>query len=196
METTTLTTERLLLRPFEERDTDAVTAASNDPEIARYIPVPSPYAREDAEEYIHGISANGWERDSMYNFGVFLRESGALVGSVCLVRLDRLPPPQHQAELGYWTAPEQRGRGYTVEAGRAVVDWAFGTLGVERLEWWAEVGNAASWAVAERLGFVREGVHRARIVHRGVRRDAWSAALLPSDLGRPMVTPYLPSQDR
>jgi RimJ/RimL family protein N-acetyltransferase len=76
-----------------------------------------------------------------------------------------------------------------------VIDWAFSALGVERLEWAAEAGNVASRAVALRLGFVMEGTQRARIVHRGTRRDAWVAALLPTDLGKPMKTPYLPAAE-
>jgi RimJ/RimL family protein N-acetyltransferase len=193
MDTTTLTTGRLTLRPFEPQDVEAVHAACRDPEIARWIPVPDPYERKDAEEFVLRTSPGGWREDTMYNFGVFTN-SGDLVGSMGLVRLAQLRGPEHQAELGYWTAKEQRGKGYTKEAGRAVVDWAFSALGVERLEWVAEVGNAASRAVAGRLGFVMEGIQRARIVHRGTRRDAWVAALLPPDWGLTMESPYLPSR--
>lgn len=192
MEPTTLTTERLLLRPLDERDVEPIRAACQDPEIVRWIPVPDPYARKDAEDFVFGASRAGWREDTMYNFGVFTR-SGGLVGSIGLVRLAQLHTPERQAELGYWTVKEHRGRGYTVEAGRAVIDWAFSALKAERLEWVAEVGNVASRAVALRLGFVMEGTQRARVVQRGTRRDAWVATLLPTDLGRQMETPYLPA---
>ncbi len=192
METTSLTTDRLVLRPFEERDVDAVTAACQDPEIARYIPFPEPYARKDAEEFVTVTSRAGWREDTMYNFGVFTT-SGALVGSMGLVRIALLRTAEHQAEIGYWTAKDQRGNGYAQEAGRAVAEWAFTDLGVERLEWVAEVGNEASRAVALRLGFEMEGTQRARIVNRGTRRDAWIASLLPSDWGLLAETPYLPA---
>lgn len=129
----------------------------------------------------------------MYNFGVFTH-SGELVGSMGLVRLAHLRTADRQAELGFWTARGHRRRGYTAEAGRAVVDWAFDSLGVERLEWVAQAENEGSRAVALRIGFVEEGIQRARIVHRGTRRDARIAALLPSDWGRAQETPYLPSE--
>ncbi|GAB2783941.1 GNAT family N-acetyltransferase [Streptomyces daliensis] len=192
MEPITLSTERLLLRPLDERDVEAVRAACQDPEIPRWIPVPVPYEREHAEEFVLGVSPDGWQSDTMYNFGVFTRD-GAFVGSMGLVRLGLLRTPDRQAELGFWTAREQRGKGYTMEAARAVIDWAFAGLGVERLEWVAQVGNEGSLAVALRLGFVLEGVQRARIAHRGTRRDARVAALLPTDWGRPLRTPYLPA---
>ncbi|MGH3313550.1 MAG: GNAT family N-acetyltransferase [Streptomyces sp.] len=193
MEPTTLTTDRLLLRPFEAKDVDAVHAACQDPEILRWIPVPEPYGREDAEEFVLRAAPGGWREDTMYSFGAFTK-SGVLVGSMGLVRLAGLGGLERQAELGFWTAKEQRGRGYTVEAGRAVSDWAFTALGVERLEWVAEVGNEGSRAVAQRLGFVMEGIQRARIVQRGIRRDARIAALLPTDWERTMETPYLPAR--
>lgn len=194
METVRLTTERLDLRPLTTDDIDDVTAACQDPEIGRWIPVPVPYTREDAVEFVENISTAGWREDTMYNFGVFTREGGALVGSMGLVRIALLRAAERQAELGFWTAKEQRGNGYTVEAARAVIGWAFADLGVERMEWIATAGNEASRAVATRLGFVMEGVQRGKIVHRGVRRDCWIGALLPTDWGGTMDTPYLPAR--
>ena len=192
MEPLTLRTARLLLRPFDARDVEAVAAACDDPEIQRFVPVPAPYLRKDAEEFIHDVSPAGWRQDTLYSFGVFTHD-GVLTGSMGLGRLAHLRTPEHQAELGFWTARDQRRKGYTAEAGHAVVDWAFDALGVERLEWVAQVENAGSRAVALRLGFVEEGIQRARIVHRGTRRDARIAALLPSDWNRAQTTPYLPS---
>lgn len=192
METPVLTTKRLLLRALEPRDGDALYAACQDPEIPRWTSVPSPYPREHADHFIDVVCADGWRDDTMYNFGVFTRDEGALVSSMGLVRLQHLAAPQRQAELGYWTAKHQRGKGYTVEAARAVCTWAFDALGVERLEWFAEAGNEASRAVALRLGFAMEGTVRSRVVHEGTRRDAWSGSLLPSDWDRPSQLPYLP----
>ncbi|WP_431783999.1 GNAT family N-acetyltransferase [Streptomyces chumphonensis] len=189
MEPVTLRTERLHLRPFEQRDAEAVFAACQDTEIARWTTVPYPYARKHAEDFVVNIGPAGWRDATLYTFGAFTPD-GTLVGSTGLVNTAKLYTSDRTAELGYWTVREQRGRGYTVEAARAVVDWAFTSLGAERLEWYAHVGNEASRAVARRLGFVMEGVHRARTVHRGERRDDWSASLLPSDWGRSGRTPY------
>ncbi|CAM5560511.1 hypothetical protein SANTM175S_01065 [Streptomyces antimycoticus] len=78
-----------------------------------------------------------------------------------LVRLAHLRTLKHQAELGYWTVREHRRRGYTDEAARAVIEWAFTRLGVERLEWSCEAGNEGSRAVARGVGFRMEGTDRA-----------------------------------
>jgi RimJ/RimL family protein N-acetyltransferase len=82
------------------------------------------------------------------------------------------------------------------EAARAVARWAFTRLAVDRLEWRAEVGNTASRAVAERVGFTVEGVLRCALDNQGVRRDCWVGSLLPSDLGLPSTAPYLPAPAR
>ncbi|WP_225844384.1 GNAT family N-acetyltransferase [Streptomyces sp. HPF1205] len=193
MEPTTLTTDRLLLRALGPQDVEAVYAACQDPEISRWTTVPFPYTREHAADFIERICVEGWRDDAVYNFGVFARDGGALVGCMGLVRLaGTLPPPTRQAELGYWTAEQARGKGYTAEAGRELCRWAFTSLGAERIEWYAEAGNEGSRAVALRIGFVMEGTARSKVVREGVRRDIWGGALLPSDWGLPTATPYLP----
>lgn len=200
MRPVTLTTERLLLRPFRPSDAPAVHAACQDPDIPRWTSVPSPYTLLDAEHFTGTFSPQGWRQETDLSFAVLTRDAQVLVGAVGLVRLDRLRTPERQAELGYWTAREQRGKGYTAEAAAAVVRWAFRDLGVERLEWRAEAGNHGSWAVARRTGFRREGTLRGELVREGTRRDVWLGSLLPSDLPDApgedtRRTPYLPYEE-
>ncbi|MEU5049793.1 GNAT family N-acetyltransferase [Streptomyces sp. NPDC021096] len=196
MEPVRLTTERLVLRPFTSADVLAVHAACQDPDIPRYTGVPSPYTPEDARVFVEEACPRDWAEDSTYTFGVFTRDGERLAGSMSLVRLAQLRAPERQAELGYWTAKEQRGRGYTVEAAHEVIRWAFEDLGVERLEWYAEAGNEASRGVALKAGFRMEGTLRSKIPYNGTRRDAWIGSLLPSDLGMPTRAPYLPFPER
>lgn len=191
MEPVTLTTERLLMRPLGPGDAAAVFRACQDPDIPRWTPVPSPYTEAHAREWIGTTAPDGWRGDTIYTFGVFTHDGGHLVGTMALVHVENLARLR-QAELGYWTAKEHRGRGLTVEAGREACRWGFTDLGVERIEWRAEAGNTASRAVALRIGFRMEGVARSSLLHNGTRRDAWSAALLPSDWDLPQSTPYLP----
>ncbi|MGR8010225.1 GNAT family N-acetyltransferase [Streptomyces hypolithicus] len=188
MEPTTLTTERLLLRPFEPADAKAVFLACQDPDIQRWTAVPAPYERQHAEDFVSKIVPDGWRHDTGYVFAVLTRgdqELVALIGTI--TRGDGA------AEIGYWAAKPHRGRGYVTEAAKALAHWAFTAAGIERLEWRAEVGNHASRAVAEKTGFVLEGTERSGLANNGVRRDGWLAALLPSDLGLPTTHPYLPT---
>ncbi|KOG57120.1 acetyltransferase [Streptomyces griseoflavus] len=191
MDPVTLTTERLILRPFESADAPAVYAACQDPDIPRWtLSMPSPFEMAQAHDYVR-TSQEGWRTDTHCRFAVTAKADGALVGAVSLFRL-ALDAPERQAEISYWTAKEQRGQGRTTEAVREVARWAFTGLGIERLEWIAEAGNAGSRAVALKAGFVMEGTLRAKIALRGVRRDAWVGSLLPGDLELASGAPHLP----
>lgn len=189
MEPITLTTDRLLLRPFAPGDADEVYTACQDPDIQRWTVVPSPYSRADAELFTRQLSPGGWQDDSMYNFAVVPRDGGALAGALGINR--RSLPGTY--EVGFWTARDHRGRGYMTEAVRCAAQWTFGTLGGDRLEWRAETGNVPSRAVALRAGFRMEGDQRSGLLNKGVRRDTWTGALLPSDLGLPGTCAYLPA---
>ncbi|WNI31586.1 GNAT family N-acetyltransferase [Streptomyces sp. ITFR-6] len=189
MEPITLTTDRLLLRPFAPGDAAEVYAACQDPDIQRWTVVPSPYGRSDAELFTGRLSPAGWQDDSMYNFAVVLRDGGALTGALGLNRGNQ--PGTY--EVGFWAAGEHRGRGYMTEAVRRAAHWTFTALGGDRLEWRAETGNVPSRAVALRAGFVMEGDQRSGLLNKGVRRDTWTGALLPSDLGLPGTCAYLPA---
>jgi len=181
MEPVILETPRLVLRPFTEADLDAVTAACQDDDIQRWIPVPNPYRREDARVFVEEVCAAGWRDETLFNLGTFTRDGGELVSSIGLHQ--GVTRPGGVVEIGYWTAKEQRGRGYTAEAATAMCRWAFGTLGAHRLEWLAGVGNEGSWAVARKVGFTMEGTLRSRMDLRGAKINAWLGSLLPSDLG-------------
>lgn len=187
MDPVTLTTERLLLRTVDRHDTDMVYAAAQDPDIQRWTTIPSPYLREHAEGFVEQAVPEGWANASMFTFGLFL-PAGELVGMLGVTMLSL-----GTGEIGFWATKEHRRKGYITEATRAAAHWSFTALALDRLEWRAEVGNIASRAVAEHTGFTLEGTLRAALTNNGVRRDCWLGSLLPSDLGLPSATPYLPA---
>ncbi|MEW2417804.1 GNAT family N-acetyltransferase [Streptomyces sp. NPDC046866] len=191
MEPTALTTPRLRLRPFVPADEEEVYAAVQDPDIQRWTMVPSPYGREHARGFVGTIVPDGWRDDTAYAFAVRLRGDGPLVAAVGV----HVRGPDAY-EIGYWAAKEHRGRGYTAEAVEAVARWLFTEVGATRLEWRAEAGNAASRAVAQKVGFRIEGVLRAALRRGGTDRDCWVGGLLPSDLGLTPARPYLPAAER
>jgi len=122
----TLRTERLILRAWAEADVEAITEACQDPQIQRYVPVPVPYTRADAETFVRVTAPHIRATGSGAIFGVFASAAGEAVGSIGLHDLSRLDRPYGGAgEIGYWTAPGARGRGYMTEAVREVCRWGF-----------------------------------------------------------------------
>ncbi|MFR9790886.1 GNAT family N-acetyltransferase [Streptomyces sp. MB22_4] len=190
MEPVTLTTGRLRLRAVGPADTEAVYEAAQDADIQRWTTIPSPYLPEHARGFTHEMVPDGWANGSMFTWGIFLA-GGELAG---MLSLSMRGPAA--AEVGFWAAKEHRGRGYVTEAALTACRWIFTDLGVDRVEWRAEVGNHGSRGVAERAGFTLEGTLRSAINNKGVRRDCWIASLLPSDLGLPSTAPYLPAPGR
>jgi RimJ/RimL family protein N-acetyltransferase len=163
------------LRPWSLDDVDAVTAACQDPEIARWTTVPTPYTEADAIAYLRVVTDPALEHQ--LNFAVESREDDGVVGSLSLT----IVKPQ-VAEVGYWTAAEVRGRGYMPRAVKLLARWAFAELGLPRLQLGTFPGNRPSERVAEKLGFVSEGVLRSYMDQRGERRDVRMWSLLPGEL--------------
>ncbi len=178
-----LTDGVVLLRAPTDSDVPALVAGCSDPDVARWTSaVPVPYHESDARWYV-AHCRDGWSRGAVANFAVATASDPArLLGACGLHALDLSGGPGGIAEIGYWTAPEGRGRGLTTRAVRLVCDLAFAELGLTRITWWAVAGNDASRAVAERAGFRVEGLVRRGLLHRGTRVDGWVAGLLPEDL--------------
>lgn len=171
----TLRGPRVVLRPWRADDVDAVTAACQDPEIQRWTQVPVPYRRADAEGFVGRIAEETWAAGGAL-FAVTDGDEGALVGSIGL-----FPPQDGYGEIGYWTVSAHRGRGLTAEAVRVLTGWAFGELGLHRVELHVDPANAGSRRVAERAGFSAEGVVRQRFLYRGRPSDVVLYARLPAD---------------
>jgi RimJ/RimL family protein N-acetyltransferase len=175
-----LSDDLVTLRPWgEEGDVEAIVAACNDPAIAEFLEmIPSPYREEDAREYI-ARTQEGWEAGTTSNFAVVVDD--AAVGSIGVRWLE---PDQGVAEVGYWVAPETRGRGVCTRAVRLVSRWALEVRGMERLQLRADEKNVASNRVAEKAGFRREGVLRSSRYNPrlGRRVDFVMYSLLPGEL--------------
>ncbi len=169
----------VLLRPWREADLAAMVLAFSDPVMRRFSWRTAPYTETDAR----GFFAEQDEarlRGEELNFALAAPHGQDVVlGAVSLyeVRLD-----QGCAAVGYWLAPEARGRGAAAQAVRLLARWAFAGLGLDRLELTCGPDNEASQQVAERCGFSREGLLRSHVPFKGARRDSVIYSLLPGEL--------------
>ncbi len=166
----------VLLRPPVPADSVDITEACQDPEIVRWTTVPSPYVLQDALTWItqHQAGPNWWvgptwaitQGDSRWGGSIDLRLDGA-----------------GGAEVGYLVAPWLRGNRAATRALRLVCAWAFMSLEIKVVRWYAHVGNEASRAVATNVGFhIHREVLRQGLVHDGARVDGWIGDLLPREV--------------
>ncbi len=180
---------RLHLRPWNAGDVDTVLRAGTDPAVQRWTTVPAPYTRADAEDFVTRYVPQSWADDGELVWAVCDATSGAPLGCLGL----HSAHAERVRLVGFWCLPEARGLAVVPDALQAVARWAFAALGLARLEWAAEVGNAASLRVAIKAGFAFEGRRRAALRRRdGSRVDGWWAARLPAD-GEHGVPPALPN---
>jgi RimJ/RimL family protein N-acetyltransferase len=166
--------DAIVLRPFTLDDVPAIVAACQDPEILYWIPViPRPYTEQHARDFVSGE----WSTEPGQQFAI--TEDGALVGSIGM----RVSDVNRNGHIGYWCAPDARGRGVTTRALRLVCRFGFDELRLGRLELITDPDNHASQRVAEKVGFSREGVLRSHLLHLdGRRRDSVMFSLLPGEL--------------
>ncbi len=153
-------TSRLILRPPTLADAGAIAdaVAASYPQLHEWMEwAREPYGLADAQAFCNDAQeamAAGRE----YPVLLLRRGDGCLLGSMGLIEIDRAVP---KAEIGYWLHSDHVGHGYCSEAARAMTKYAFEELNAQRLEIMMDDRNARSWAVAERLGFELEAVHRA-----------------------------------
>jgi RimJ/RimL family protein N-acetyltransferase len=171
----------VMLRPWTPADIPAIAAACGDDEIATWLDqIPQPYTEDDARFYV-AASRQGWRAGSELSFAITDAATGDVLGSIGVRRLGGLD--EGTAEIGYWVKREARGRGVATAALRLASRWALSEAGIERLQLRADAENAPSQRVAERAGFVREGVLRSCRFNarRNRRADFVVYSLLPGE---------------
>jgi len=174
---TTLAVDELVLRPWRRTDAASVLAACQDPEIARWTPIPVPYREADARAYLLA-RYDAIHAGTSAPFAIVSRGTETLLGSIALNH----PQREHRrAEVGYWLAPGARGAGHATRALSLICAWGFRALELERIELLAATGNIPSQRVADRAGFSREAVLRSYMRGRAERGDMVMYSLLRDD---------------
>jgi len=172
--TPTLHTARLRLRPFTPSDADALYALHSNAEVLRYWDAPPWSERARAEGFL--TACQRMEEEGRGARLALDRVSDQSFLGWC--SLTRWNPDHRSAALGYCLDDAAWGEGYATEAARALLQWAFDTLDLNRVQAETDTRNVASARVLEKLGFVREGTLREDCVVNGEVSDSWVYGLL------------------
>ena len=188
-----LTTERLVLRPWQADDVPRIVEIMADEAMHEFLALPHPYTKESAAQFVGELAARPREDGTGLSCALVERAGGRVVGSA-LLRLGTEP------EIGYWVAGDAQGRGYATEATAALAAWGF-ERGLPRIGLLCEVHNLASARVALGAGFRFEGVSRDGFVGGGYadvperRGDLARFARLAGDPAGPIRPAFPPLAD-
>ncbi|MDD5418641.1 MAG: GNAT family N-acetyltransferase [Methanomicrobiaceae archaeon] len=162
-----LSTRRLLLRPFTLADAPDVQRLAGDLEIAENsLHLPHPYEDGMAERWI-GTHRIGFAWGDRLILAVTHRNEKHLIGTVGL----GIERDHDRAELGYWIGRPYWNRGYATEAVGAIIGYGFQELGLNRIHALHFSRNTASGRVMQKVGMAHEGRLRQHVRKWGVYED-------------------------
>lgn len=167
-------TERLILRFLTEADLPSLFDMFSNPEVMHYWSQPLWTDKSQARALLVDAQ-EGYRTRNALQLGIERRAGGILVG---LCNLYHFHVTIRRAEMGYLLGRSYWGSGYMHEALQALLQYAFQTLDLNRLEAYTVPGNRASARTLERLGFQKEGHLRESWIVNGEITDTWIYGLL------------------
>jgi len=174
LSTPTLHTARLRLRPFTGADADALFSLHSSAHVMRYWDSP-PWTDRSRTDWFLARCGQLAEEGSGVRLAIDRVSDDTFLGWCSLTHW---VPEHRRASLSYIFDEAAWGSGYATEAARAVLQWAYDTLDLNRVQAEVDTRNAASAHVLEKLGFVREGTLREDCVVDGDVSDSWVYGLL------------------
>jgi RimJ/RimL family protein N-acetyltransferase len=149
----TLETERLRLSALKATDISTIVQLANNVNIARYTRnLPYPYFEKDAIFWLN-LAHQGIQGGSKLVVAIRDKASDEFMGGTGLHINER----HHRAELGYWIGEPFWGKGYVTEAAKAMIDYAFDKLNLNRVQAHHMKENVGSGRVMQKAGLLYEG---------------------------------------
>lgn len=143
----TITTERLILRPWQESDAESLYEYAKDPLVGPAAGWPVHTSVENSREIIKNVLSDE------YTFAVCLKEDNKAIGSIGLMAARTDCAAEGELEIGYWLGVPFWGRGYMPEAVRALQEYAFTELGCGAMWCGYYEFNEKSKRCMEKCGF-------------------------------------------
>ena len=171
-------TARLRMRGINPNDWQAIFAYMSDSRVTAFLPEGQ---LDEAAARAFALEHAGNDRKAV---AVVEKASGQMIGHMPF----HLWFAPETYEIGWAFSHAHQGKGYATEAGRALVAYAFETLGAHRIIATCQPQNVASWCVAEKLGLRREGHFRACLYRApGIWWDEYFYALLAEEYAKGSV---------
>ena len=168
-------TDRLILRRFRSEDAEDMYANwASDPEVTRFLTWP-PHSSVDVTKALLADWIPRYEDGGYFNWAMEYKDTGEVIGNISVVRLiERIDA----TEMGYCMSRAYWGQELMPEALKAVMDYLFDVVGLNRVAACHDANNPKSGRVMEKAGMKPEGILRAAGKNNlGICDDVWHAMI-------------------
>lgn len=172
-----LETERILLREMKKSDFNDVYEYSSNPQTSEYLLWEVHRSPEYTKEFVDYVISK-YKSGEYNDWALVYKPDNKMIGTCGFTKIDQ---ENNVAEIGYVINPNYWNMGIATEAAEAVIDFAFNTMGMNRVEAKFMYGNDASLSVMKKLGMKFEGYHRDMLFVKGKYRTIGYAAILRSE---------------
>jgi [ribosomal protein S5]-alanine N-acetyltransferase len=153
-----LETERLRIRPYREDDAEALHEVFGSPEVMKWTPSPpSKDVAETAQRLARTMAFTARQPPGLGLWALTRRDTDEFLGQVGLFPVEGKGP---DVEVAYELAPRAWGSGYATEAARALIEYGFAEIGLDRVVALIIPDNVRSRRVAEKCAMTLEGPAR------------------------------------
>ncbi len=152
-----LETNRLIMRPFEERDAEGLFLLDSNPDVMKYVGGVVSTKIEQSQQMIEFIQKQ-YKENGVGRLAVIEKSTNTLIGWSGLKYLtSEINGMKNVYELGYRFLPEYWGKGYATETARAALNYAFNEIKTDVVYAMAVTENTGSNRVLQKLGFEELG---------------------------------------
>lgn len=173
----TIETERLILRAFSISDAKDVQRLAGDKAIVEMtLNIPYPYEDGMAEKWIK-THQEQFNQGELISLAIVHKEDDYLIGNIGII----IDQKNENGELGYWVGKDYWNKGYCTEATKALVEYSFIKIGLNRIYATHFKKNPASGEVMKKIGMSYEGCLRQQVKKWGKFEDLVYYGLLRED---------------
>jgi len=176
-----LNTERLIIRDHKEDDLESHHKLMSNDKVMRFIQDIQTHSFEESTQNLAYCIEESIKGDRQcYFFAIVEKSTSDHVGSIGFTILD-FDEQRKKAELGYFIHEKYWGIGYTSEAVKAVIQYAFDTLDLHKLVTGCNAENLNSEKIMLKHGFQKEAHLRQHVFHEGLWKDRVEYGMLKKD---------------
>lgn len=173
-----ITTDRLYLRKLTLEDASDMFEYSRDPDVSKYTVWDHHASIKDTKGFLNYILEN-YSKGIVEDWGIVYKENNKLIGTCGFFEWDKT---NHSAHIHYALSKAYAGKGLMTETVKAIIDFGFEKMNLNRIEARCMPENIGSERVMQKSGLLLEGIARESLFAKGIYKDLKVYAIIRKDL--------------